>query len=151
MLKLATTATASVFFLTLGFACIAEAVDCPLVDSSGTYLLQLITENPSEDCPAKGGGNVVIQPNGMIVPSIDLGGNPSAFDFYGGNAGVFGGRVEPSKEPMQWIGTSSHTYFAIEYTGTLRQGQLSGQFVAHGSTGKSVKCNGKVIGFKVKD
>lgn len=143
--------TSSAIFLTLGFAFVAEAADCPLVAISGTYMVQLITENPSEDCPAKGGGRVVIQPDGMIVPSIDLGGNPSAFDFYGGNAGMFGGRVEPSKEPMQWVGTSSHTYFAIEYTGTLRQGQLSGQFVAQGSTGKLVKCNGKVIGFRVKE
>ncbi|MFM6265367.1 MAG: hypothetical protein ACKPFA_02470 [Dolichospermum sp.] len=141
--------TSSAIFLTLGCAFVAEAADCPLVSISGTYMVQLISDKPSDDCPAKGGGNVVIQPDGMIVPSIDIGGNPSAFDFYGGNAGRFGGRVEPSKEPMQWVGTSTHTYFAIEYTGTLRQGQLSGQFIAHGSTG--TKCNGKVIGFKVKE
>jgi len=131
-------------YKTLTSLILAAAANCPLVGVEGTYMIQLITENPSEECPAKGGGKVKIQPDGLIVT---LNRDPG-FNFGGGTVGEFGGRVEPGKEPMQWVGTSSHTYFAIEYSGTLRQGQLSGQFVAQRSTGKLVKCNGKVIGFK---
>jgi hypothetical protein len=153
MLKLA---TSSAIFLTLSFALIAEAANCPLVDISGTYMVQLITENPSQDCPSKGGGKVKIQPDGLIVTPYEPG--LPGFRFGGGGrSGEFAGRVEPGTETMQWVGTSRHDYFAVEYTGTLRKGQLSGQFSAQGSSvsgqfsaqgGKLVKCKGKVIGFK---
>ncbi|MCA2709185.1 MAG: hypothetical protein IM473_14215 [Microcystis sp. M015S2] len=49
---------------------------------------------------------------------------PNNFDF--GGRGEFASRVESGNEPMQWVGTSSHSYFAVEYRGTVRQGQLSG-------------------------
>ena len=133
-------------YKTLTAFILAAATNCPLVNVAGTYMVQLITENPSNDCPAKGGGTVVIQSDGLMVPGVALGGNPTSFNFGGGSAGRFGGRVEPSQGTMQWVGTSSHTYFAIEYTGTLRQGQLSGKFSAQSSKGK--QCNGKVVGFK---
>lgn len=155
MLKLA---TSSAIFLTLSFAFIAEAANCPLVDISGTYMIQLVTDESSltlyptkingEGCPPKGGGKAIIQPDGLMIPIQVNTIGPRNFAF--GGAGEFAGRVEPGNEPMQWIGTSSHSYFAVEYMGTLRRGQLSGQFVAQSSgRNKLVKCTGKVIGFKV--
>lgn len=154
MLKLA---TSYAMFLTLSLAFIAEAANCPLVSISGTYMLQLITDESSltlyptkingEGCPVKGGGKVIVQPDGLMIPIQVSTFGSSNFNF--GGRGEFSGRVEPGNEPMQWVGTSSHPYFAVEYTGTLRRGQLSGQFVAQSAgRNKLVKCNGKVIGFK---
>ncbi|MEB3192735.1 MAG: hypothetical protein VKL42_20525 [Snowella sp.] len=148
MLKLA---TSSAIFLTLSLAFIAEAANCPLVNVQGTYLVQLITENSPEGCPVKGGGSVAIQPDGMMVPSIAPTGNPSSFNYHGGWPGTFGGRIEPGAEPMQWTGTSSHEYYAIEYQGIWKQGQLSGKFIAKGTDRvKRLECRGKVLGFKVR-
>ncbi|BAY24698.1 hypothetical protein NIES2100_44940 [Calothrix sp. NIES-2100] len=142
MLKLA---TSSAIFLTLNVAFIAEAANCPLVDVQGTYLVQLITENSPEGCPVKGGGYVNIGADGLMVQS-------DAFNYHGGWPGKFGGRIEPGAEPMQWTGTSSHEYYAIEYQGSWKQGQLSGKFIAKGAKGthKGLECLGKVVGFKAK-
>ncbi|GCA88957.1 hypothetical protein NIES3804_09130 [Microcystis aeruginosa NIES-3804] len=143
-------------YKTLTSLILAAATNCPLVPLQGTYMVQLITDESSinlyptkingRGCPAKGGGKVIIQPDGLMIPIQVNTWGPNNFDF--GGRGEFAGRVESGNEPMQWVGTSSHPYFAVEYTGTVRQGQLSGQFVAQSSQGK-VKCNGKLMGFKV--
>jgi hypothetical protein len=126
----------------IAVALLIAATNCPLVNVEGLYRVQLITENPSDDCPIGGGGKIRIQPDGLMVP-------PDAFQFGGGFPGKFGGRVEPGTEPMQWVGTSGHEFFVIEYEGTWRRGQLSGKFKAQGRRqGKSVECQGKVSGFK---
>lgn len=142
MLKLA---TSSAIFLTLSLAFIAEAANCPLVDVQGTYLVQLITENPSEVCPTKGGGPVTIDSNGLMV------GRGAGVPFFYGPSWQrgFGGRIEPGPEPMGWTGTSSHANYAIEYQGTWKRGQLSGKFIAKGyNKSKPIECYGKVTGFK---
>lgn len=143
-------------YKTLTAFILAAATNCPLVPLQGTYMVQLITDESSltlyptkingQGCPAKGGGKVIIQSDGLMIPIQVNTYGPTNFDF--GGRGEFAGRVEPGNEPMQWVGTSSHPHFAVEYTGTVRRGQLSGQFVAQSSGGK-VKCNGKLIGFKV--
>ena len=128
-------------YKTLTAVIIAAATNCPLVDVAGTYMVQLITENSPEGCPAKGGGYVKVDADGLMVQS-------SAFNYHGGWPGKFGGRIEPGAEPMQWTGTSSHEYYAIEYQGTWKRGQLSGQFIAKGAKGERLECKGKVMGFK---
>jgi hypothetical protein len=108
MFKLAIPST---IFVTLSLALIAEAANCPLVNVAGTYLIQIMTVNSPEGCPVKGGGYITISADGLMVHS-------DSFRYYGGSPGKFGGRIEPGTEPMQWTGTSSHEYYAIEYQGT---------------------------------
>ncbi|AFY59672.1 hypothetical protein [Synechococcus sp. PCC 6312] len=149
MLKLATSSTV---FFTLSFVLIAEAANCPLVDVAGSYSFTLQTEKASTwysvdnnrfGCRKTGGTEwkgIKINPDGTMVSGD--------FVWSGGGrkSGIFSGRVEPSAEPMQWVGTAGD----ISMKGVLRRGQLSGQFVQHFiEGGKEVECHGTVSGFKV--
>lgn len=149
MLKLA---TSSAIFLTLNIAFIAQAANCPLLDIAGKYSFTLQTQKASSwygvdgsrfGCRKTGGtesGVIGINPDGTMV-----GGQ---FRWSGGGrlSGNVSGRVEPGTEPMQWVGSIGD----ISMKGTLRRGQLSGEFVQHFiEGGKEIECHGTVSGFKV--
>lgn len=163
MLKLATSST---ILLTLSLTFIAEAANCPLVDVAGTYTFTIRTEQASSwygvgNPPSKAGcrqtggtkwGEILISSDGSMVGKSSGGvggreffvGNPTQ----GGssrNLGIFGGRIEPGSEPMQWFATAGD----IEMKGTWKRGQLSGEFVQRFiEGGKEIECHGKVSGFK---
>ncbi|REJ60024.1 MAG: hypothetical protein DWQ56_01880 [Microcystis aeruginosa DA14] len=152
MLKLATSSTITIF-LTLSLAFIAEAANCPLVNVAGKYTLDLKTESatvwsddPRSGCRSNGLiRGLSIQTEGLMTGARQSLAwiNPSGTRFH--TESTFGGRVEPSSEPMQWVGSAGD----VEFKGTWRRGQLSGEFVRRFVyDGKQIECRGKVSGFK---
>jgi hypothetical protein len=153
-------------YKTLTALILAAATNCPLVDVAGTYTFTIRTEQASSwygvgdpvskaGCRKTGGtkwGEIVISPDGSMVGKSS--GGVSGRDFLVGNPGqggssrnlgVFGGRVEPGSEPMQWVASAAD----IEMKGIWKRGQISGEFVQRFiEGGKEIECRGKVSGFK---
>ncbi|MDB9311144.1 hypothetical protein PN478_08885 [Dolichospermum circinale CS-534/05] len=134
---------------------VAAATNCPLVNIAGDYTLDLRTEtatawndSPSLGCRSTGSiSGLKIQPDGLMTghPRYSLLWVNPGGGMYHTEGSVFGGRVEPGSEPMQWTGSVRD----VEITGTLRRGQLSGTFVRRlVIDGKQIECRGKVSGFK---
>jgi|LakMenE01Jun11ns_1017448.scaffolds.fasta_scaffold9910668_4 hypothetical protein len=145
-------ATSSAVFLTLSFAFIAEAADCPLVDIAGVYTVSLRTEKASSWYGVGGnnfgcrktaeinwsGSPITINPDGTMVGA--------AVVWEGGkDSGNFGGRVKLNSQPIKWVAAAGD----VEMKGTWQGGELSGEFVQRFIEGKKeVECSGKVSGFK---
>ncbi|TRU45852.1 MAG: hypothetical protein EWV49_18060 [Microcystis aeruginosa Ma_QC_Ch_20071001_S25] len=141
-------------YKTLTAVIIAAATNCPLVDVAGKYTLDLKTESatvwsdsPNSGCRSSGLiGGLAIQPDGLMTASRQslIWINPSGTRYH--TDSTFGGRVEPGSEPMQWVGSAGD----VEFKGTWRRGQLSGEFVRRFVyDGKQIECRGKVSGFKM--
>jgi hypothetical protein len=143
-------ATSSIVFLTLSFAFIAEAANCPLVNIAGTYSFDLRTEKASSwygidgnyGCRKTGrteSNGIQINPDGTMV------GGTVVLSPGGRKSEILGGRIEPDNKPVQWEASAGD----IEMKGTWVKGQLSGEFVQRFiEQGKEVECRGKVSGFK---
>lgn len=125
------------------------------MDIAGNYTLDLKTESatiwsdlPTTGCRSNGFiKRLNIQTDGLMTgdPRYSLIWiNPSGTQ-YNTEASIFGGRIEPSGELMQWLGSVRD----VEMKGTWRRGQLSGEFVRRFVyDGKQIECRGKVSGFK---
>ncbi|MFM2060421.1 MAG: hypothetical protein RLZZ507_91 [Cyanobacteriota bacterium] len=132
---------------------VAATTNCPLVSVAGHYSFDLRTEQASSwrtgskpGCRKTGetvtsgiANGIKVNPDGIMEADkvVWSGGRESG--------GVFGGRVEPDSEPMQWFASAGD----VEMKGTWRKGQLSGEFVQRFiENGKEIECRGKVSGFK---
>ncbi|MBK1989448.1 hypothetical protein A0J48_018235 [Sphaerospermopsis aphanizomenoides BCCUSP55] len=137
---------------------VAATTSCPLVNVAGNYSFDLRTEqasswSTSSQPGCRKTGSTYWQTKGIKInsdgimdgqgQSIIWPNDPPRGGYHG--SGLFGGRVEPGTEPMQWVASAGD----VEMKGTWRKGQLSGEFVQRFiENGKEIECRGKVSGFK---